>query len=406
MLTGKKIGLFITGGIASYKMAELTRQLIKKGAVVRVVMSKAATEFISPLTFQILTKQAVLVDTFDEKNPEVVQHIEMADWLDMAVVTPTTGNIIAKMANGLADEIVSTTLLAVDKARLIVPAMNTKMYANPATQNNLNKLKSYGDYIMEPETGFLAEGYEGKGRLPELEAIVQMIELVMARQSYPQLLANKKVVISVGPTKERIDPVRFITNDSSGKMGYAMATAASWLGADVTLVSSVQQLRQPPLTQLIPFESALELQEVMTKASEDADYVMMVAAVSDYRVAQQSDQKIKKQNNQSDHLTIDLIENPDILKGLAENKGEKVMIGFAAETEKLLEYAQAKLKKKNADWIIANQVGHNKATGFNADNNQVTLLSTTGAQHPLPLLSKLETALEAWKIIAQTPLNK
>lgn len=406
MLTGKKIGLFITGGIASYKMAELTRQLIKKGAVVRVVMSKAATEFISPLTFQILTKQAVLVDTFDEKNPEVVQHIEMADWLDMAVVTPATGNIIAKMANGLADEIVSTTLLAVDKARLIVPAMNTKMYANPATQNNLNKLKSYGDYIMEPETGFLAEGYEGKGRLPELEAIVQMIELVMARQSYPQLLANKKVVISVGPTKERIDPVRFITNDSSGKMGYAMATAASWLGADVTLVSSVQQLRQPPLTQLIPFESALELQEVMTKASEDADYVMMVAAVSDYRVAQQSDQKIKKQNNQSDHLTIDLIENPDILKGLAENKGEKVMIGFAAETEKLLEYAQAKLKKKNADWIIANQVGHNKATGFNADNNQVTLLSATGAQHPLPLLSKLETALEAWQIIAQTPLNK
>lgn len=406
MLTGKKIGLFITGGIASYKMAELARQLIKKGAVVRVVMSKAATEFISPLTFQILTKQAVLVDTFDEKNPEVVQHIEMADWLDMAVVAPATGNIIAKMANGLADEIVSTTLLAVDKARLIVPAMNTKMYANPATQNNLNKLKSYGDYIMEPETGFLAEGYEGKGRLPELEAIVQMIELVMARQSYPQLLANKKVVISVGPTKERIDPVRFITNDSSGKMGYAMATAASWLGADVTLVSSVQQLRQPPLTQLIPFESALELQEVMTKASEDADYVMMVAAVSDYRVAQQSDQKIKKQNNQSDHLTIDLIENPDILKGLAENKGEKVMIGFAAETEKLLEYAQAKLKKKNADWIIANQVGHNKATGFNADNNQVTLLSATGAQHPLPLLSKLETALEAWKIIAQTPLNK
>lgn len=406
MLTGKKIGLFITGGIASYKMAELARQLIKKGAVVRVVMSKAATEFISALTFQILTKQAVLVDTFDEKNPEVVQHIEMADWLDMAVVAPATGNIIAKMANGLADEIVSTTLLAVDKARLIVPAMNTKMYANPATQNNLNKLKSYGDYIMEPETGFLAEGYEGKGRLPELEAIVQMIELVMARQSYPQLLANKKVVISVGPTKERIDPVRFITNDSSGKMGYAMATAASWFGADVTLVSSVQQLRQPQLTQLIPFESALELQEVMTKASEDADYVMMVAAVSDYRVAQQSDQKIKKQNNQSDHLTIDLIENPDILKGLAENKGEKVMIGFAAETEKLLEYAQAKLKKKNADWIIANQVGHNKATGFNADNNQVTLLSATGAQHPLPLLSKLETALEAWQIIAQTPLNK
>lgn len=406
MLTGKKIGLFITGGIASYKMAELARQLIKKGAVVRVVMSKAATEFISALTFQILTKQAVLVDTFDEKNPEVVQHIEMADWLDMAVVAPATGNIIAKMANGLADEIVSTTLLAVDKARLIVPAMNTKMYANPATQNNLNKLKSYGDYIMEPETGFLAEGYEGKGRLPELEAIVQMIELVMARQTYPQLLANKKVVISVGPTKERIDPVRFITNDSSGKMGYAMTTAASWLGADVTLVSSVQQLRQPQLTQLIPFESALELQEVMTKASEDADYVMMVAAVSDYRVAQQSDQKIKKQNNQSDHLTIDLIENPDILKGLAENKGEKVMIGFAAETEKLLEYAQAKLKKKNADWIIANQVGHNKATGFNADNNQVTLLSATGAQHPLPLLSKLETALEAWQIIAQTPLNK
>ncbi|UUX33702.1 bifunctional phosphopantothenoylcysteine decarboxylase/phosphopantothenate--cysteine ligase CoaBC [Fundicoccus culcitae] len=406
MLRDKHIGIFITGGIASYKIPELARQLIKKGAMVRVVMSKAATEFITPLTMQILTKQAVLVDVFDEKNPASVQHVEMADWVDMAVVVPATANIIAKMANGIADEIVSTTLLAVNKPRLIVPAMNTKMYDNPATQNNLETLAGYGDYIMEPETGFLAEGYEGKGRLPELGSIVQMIEFLMAKHSYPQLLANKKVVISAGATKERIDPVRYITNDSSGKMGYAMATAATWLGADVTLVSSTQRLTAPINTHVIPFENALELQTAMETEAKQADYVMMVAAVSDYRVAHPQEQKIKKQHHQSNQLTLELIENPDILKGLAAQKNQQIMIGFAAETENLIEHAQAKLQRKKVDWIIANQVGKNHQTGFNTDDNQVTLLSANGERFPLPLMSKLETALAAWQIIAQTPLNK
>lgn len=397
MLKNKKIGLFITGGIASYKMAELTRQLIKKGAQVRVVMSQSAQEFITPLTLQILTKHHVLVDTFDEYDPASVQHIEMADWCDLAIVAPATANSLAKMANGLADDIVSSVLLAIHCPRLIVPAMNTNMYHNPATQRNLAVLAADGYHLMEPDTGFLAEGYVGKGRLPELERIVEKAELVMAQASLPQVLLGKKVLVTAGGTIERIDPVRYISNDSSGKMGYAMARAASWLGAEVSLVSTKKGLAVPLGISVTYVESAQEMLAAIDAVFEQLDYVVKAAAVSDYRVANAHQEKMKKIDT-GDKTTIELVENPDILAGLGAKKTHQVVIGFAAETQNLLQYAAAKLTKKQADWIIANDVSQ-AGSGFNVDTNRVTLLGKNHQQHSLEQLSKLETALEVWKLM-------
>lgn len=393
MLSGKKIGLLITGGIAAYKMAEFSRQLIKKGAIVRVVMSQAATEFISPLTLQTLTGHPVLIDTFDEKDPSVVQHIHMADWCDYVVVAPATANILAKMAHGLADDIVSTTLLAVTGPRLIVPAMNTHMYQNPATQANINKLKSYGYQVMTPAYGFLAEGYEGIGRLPDLSHILATLEALIAQHELPQVLADKKILISAGGTKERIDPVRYITNDSSGKMGYALAQAAQYFGGQVKLVSTTDQLPLPYGVEKLSVSSAQDLYDTMTDQVGWADMVIMAAAVSDYRLAQPSDQKIKKEPGQSG-LQLDLIENPDILKTLGQmRRPEQVLVGFAAETHRVLEFAQAKLAKKKADWIIANDVS-DQTIGFNSDENQVTLINRHGDQIALDRGNKLQVALQ------------
>ncbi|HFI0464318.1 TPA: bifunctional phosphopantothenoylcysteine decarboxylase/phosphopantothenate--cysteine ligase CoaBC [Streptococcus suis] len=393
MLSGKKIGLFVTGGIAAYKMAEFSRQLIKKGATVRVVMSQAATEFISPLTLQTLTGHPVLIDTFDEKDPSVVQHIHMADWCDYVVVAPATANILAKMAHGLADDIVSTTLLAVTGPRLIVPAMNTHMYQNPATQANINKLKSYGYKVMTPAYGFLAEGYEGIGRLPDLSHILATLEALIAQHELPQVLAAKKILISAGGTKERIDPVRYISNDSSGKMGYALAQAAQYLGGQVKLVSTTDQLPLPYGVEKLSVSSAQNLYDTMTDQVGWADMVIMAAAVSDYRLAQARDQKIKKEPGQSG-LQLDLIENPDILKTLGQmRRPEQVLVGFAAETHRVLEFAQAKLAKKKADWIIANDVS-DQSIGFNSDENQVTLINRHGNQIALDRGNKLQVALQ------------
>ena len=397
MLEKVKIGVFVMGGIAAYKVPELVRQLIKKGAQVQVAMTQSAQEFVTPLTLQVLTKRPVLTHTFDEREPSQVQHVAMADWCDLALVVPATANGLAKMAHGLADDVVTTTLLAVTAPVLVVPAMNVHMYENPATQRNLAQLRADGLTIMEPDTGFLAEGYEGKGRLPELHRIVAQVERLYARTHLPQSLAGKQVIVSAGGTRERIDPVRYISNDSSGKMGYAMAQAADWLGGTVTLVSTTQSLLPPEGVQVQEVASAQELAQAMTAHYDQMDYVVMAAAVSDYRVKQPHDQKIKKVAGQTDwHL--DLVENPDILAQLGQTKRQQVLIGFAAETQNLLEHARAKLSKKGADWLIANDVS-NPAIGFNSDKNQVYVLGAQGQEVLLPQQSKTSLALAAWQVI-------
>ncbi len=397
MLENVKIGVFGMGGIAAYKVPELVRQLIKKGAQVQVAMTQSAQEFVTPLTLQVLTKRPVLTHTFDEREPSQVQHVAMADWCDLALVVPATANGLAKMAHGLADDVVTTTLLAVTAPILVVPAMNVHMYENPATQRNLAQLRADGLTIMEPDTGFLAEGYEGKGRLPELQRIVAQVERLYARTHLPQSLAGKQVLVSAGGTRERIDPVRYISNDSSGKMGYAMAQAADWLGATVTLVSTTQSLLPPEGVQVQQVASAQELAQAMTAHYDQMDYVVMAAAVSDYRVKQPHDQKIKKVAGQTD-WQLDLVENPDILAQLGQTKRQQVLIGFAAETQNLLEHARAKLSKKGADWLIANDVS-NPAIGFNSDKNQVYVLGAQGQEVLLPQQSKTSLALAAWQVI-------
>lgn len=397
MLENVKIGVFVMGGIAAYKVPELVRQLIKKGAQVQVAMTQSAQEFVTPLTLQVLTKRPVLTHTFDEREPSQVQHVAMADWCDLALVVPATANGLAKMAHGLADDVVTTTLLAVTAPILVVPAMNVHMYENPATQRNLAQLRADGLTIMEPDTGFLAEGYEGKGRLPELHRIVAQVERLYARTHLPQSLAGKQVIVSAGGTRERIDPVRYISNDSSGKMGYAMAQAADWLGATVTLVSTSQSLLPPEGVQVHEVASAQELAQAMTSYYDQMDYVVMAAAVSDYRVKHPHDQKIKKVAGQTD-WQLDLVENPDILAQLGQTKRQQVLIGFAAETQNLLEHARAKLSKKGADWLIANDVS-NPAIGFNSDKNQVYVLGAQGQEVLLPQQSKTSLALAAWQVI-------
>lgn len=397
MLENVKIGVFVMGGIAAYKVPELVRQLIKKGAQVQVAMTQSAQEFVTPLTLQVLTKHQVLTHTFDEREPSQVQHVAMADWCDLALVVPATANGLAKLAHGLADDVVTTTLLAVTAPLLVVPAMNVHMYENPATQRNLAQLRADGLTIMEPDTGFLAEGYEGKGRLPELHRIVAQVERLYARTHLPQSLAGKQVIVSAGGTRERIDPVRYISNDSSGKMGYAMAQAADWLGATVTLVSTTQSLLPPEGVQVQEVASAQELAQAMTAHYDQMDYVVMAAAVSDYRVKHPHDQKIKKVAGQTD-WQLDLVENPDILAQLGQTKRQQVLIGFAAETQNLLEHARAKLSKKGADWLIANDVS-NPAIGFNSDKNQVYVLGAQGQEVLLPQQSKTSLALAAWQVI-------
>lgn len=397
MLENVKIGVFVMGGIAAYKVPELVRQLIKKGAQVQVAMTQSAQEFVTPLTLQVLTKRPVLTHTFDEREPSQVQHVAMADWCDLALVVPATANGLAKMAHGLADDVVTTTLLAVTAPILVVPAMNVHMYENPATQRNLAQLQADGLTIMEPDTGFLAEGYEGKGRLPELHRIVAQVERLYARTHLPQSLAGKQVIVSAGGTRERIDPVRYISNDSSGKMGYAMAQAADWLGATVTLVSTTHSLLPPEGVQVQQVTSAQELAQAMTAHYDQMDYVVMAAAVSDYRVKHPHDQKIKKVAGQTD-WQLDLVANPDILAQLGQTKRQQVLIGFAAETQNLLEHARAKLSKKGADWLIANDVS-NPAIGFNSDKNQVYVLGAQGQEVLLPQQSKISLALAAWQVI-------
>ena len=400
MWKGKNVTVFVTGGIAAFKAATLVRLFVKEGAKVSVAMTKSACEFITPLTFQVLTKNKVYLDTFDEDEANKVQHIHLADQTDVAIVVPATANTIAKMANGIADNFVTSTLLATTAPIYVVPAMNEHMWENPATVRNVKQLVEDGKIVIEPATGFLAEGYNGKGRLPEPEEIFEQVTFFESRREYKSPLEGKTILITAGGTKERIDPVRYISNDSSGKMGYALAKAASILGAKVQLVSTTKQLKVPYGVQVTYVESALEMHDAVTQLFPKTDIAVMVAAVSDYYVANRSNEKIKKQQNESG-LMLELLENPDILKKLGHSKREgQVVIGFAAETTNVLEYAKAKLEKKKADVIIANDV-LNSRIGFNSDHHQVTVLTKDGHIVNLPENSKEELALNIWESLIE-----
>lgn len=395
MLNQKKVAVYVTGGIAAYKALLFVRLLIKEGAQVKVAMTQSACQFVSPLTFQVLTKEKVMVDTFDENDPSVVQHIYFADWTELAIVIPATANTIAKIAHGIADNFVTSALLATTAPKVIVPAMNEHMWENPATLRNCVQLQKDGVFIIEPSVGFLAEGYSGKGRLPEPEEVLQQIKELNLFEEEDKSLFGKKVLITAGGTKERIDPVRYISNDSSGKMGYALADDAIKKGAEVVLISATTTLPVPIGVKMEYVESAREMQEKVLNHFSSVDIAIMVAAVSDYRVKEPATQKMKKIDDE-DEFTLTLVKNPDILKQLGSlKKEEQIVIGFAAETHQVIEFAKQKLVKKNADFIIANDVS-DQSIGFGSDMHQVTILSKTGEEILLPKVSKQLLAKEIW----------
>ena len=395
MLNQKKVAVYVTGGIAAYKALLFVRLLIKEGAQVKVAMTQSACQFVSPLTFQVLTKEKVMVDTFDENDPSVVQHIHFADWTELAIVIPATANTIAKIAHGIADNFVTSALLATTAPKVIVPAMNEHMWENPTTLRNCAQLQKDGVIMIEPSEGFLAEGYLGKGRLPEPEEVLQQIKELNLFEEEDKSLFGKKVLITAGGTKERIDPVRYISNDSSGKMGYALAEDAVKKGAEVILISATTALPIPNGVKMEYVESAREMQEKVLNHFSSVDIAIMVAAVSDYRVKEPATQKIKKTDDK-DEITLTLVKNPDILKQLGSLKKEgQTVIGFAAETHQVIEFAKQKLVKKNADFIIANDVS-DQSIGFGSDMHQVTILSKNGEEILLPKVSKHLLAKEIW----------
>ena len=395
MLNQKKVAVYVTGGIAAYKALLFVRLLIKEGAQVKVAMTQSACQFVSPLTFQVLTKEKVMVETFDENDSSVVQHIHFADWTELAIVIPATANTIAKIAHGIADNFVTSALLATTAPKVIVPAMNEHMWENPATLRNCVQLQKDGVIMIEPSEGFLAEGYLGKGRLPEPEEVLLQIKEMNLFEQEEQPLLGKKVLITAGGTKERIDPVRYISNDSSGKMGYALAEDAVKKGAEVILISATTALPVPKSVKIEYVESARQMQEKVLNHFSSVDIAIMVAAVSDYRVKEPATQKMKKTDDE-DEITLTLVKNPDILKKLGSLKKEgQTVIGFAAETHQVIEFAKQKLVKKNADFIIANDVS-DQSIGFGSDMHQVTILSKTGEEILLPKVSKQLLAKEIW----------
>lgn len=388
MVSGKKILLCVSGGIAVYKAAALTSKLVQAGAEVKVIMSDSAMEFISPLTFQALSRNDVFYHTFDEKNPKVIAHIELADWADLVLVAPATANIIGKLANGIADNMLTTTLLATTAKVWIAPAMNVHMYDHPAVKKNIQTLYDYGYQFIEPSEGFLACGYVGKGRLEEPEKIVDLIKRHFEKIKLGQPLRDVNVLITAGPTREKIDPVRYFTNHSSGKMGYAIAEVAEKLGANVTLISGPTALKPPEFVKTIYIESAQEMYERVLEYYPHTDVVIKSAAVADYRPINTYDQKLKKQ---ADALHIEMEKTTDILKELGFLKKHQLLVGFAAETNNVDEYAKNKLETKNLDLIVANNVA-SKGAGFGTDTNIVTIYDRNLERIELPLMSKHEVA--------------
>lgn len=385
-LTGKKIVLGVSGGIAVYKAVDLVSRLRKKGAEVKVVMTEAATKFVTPLTFRELSANPVVVSMWGEVHEFNVEHIALACWADLFVVAPATANIIAKMATGIADDMLSTTLLATPAQIVICPAMNTNMYEHPITKANLQKLLDLGYKVLPAAEGHLACGTSGAGRLPEPQAIVEYLEqTIVAAQD----LAGLNILVTAAGTREAIDPVRYISNHSSGKMGYAIAQAAIARGAQVTLISGPSNLAVPAKANFVHVESAKAMHAAALEYFSKADIVIKAAAVADYRPKEVSSQKIKKQADAN--LTIVLEKNPDILADLGQKKTKQFLVGFAAETNDLISNAQEKLRKKNLDMIVANDVTLSGA-GFNADTNIVKLLYPDGEICSLEQMSKTKVA--------------
>ncbi|MCI4623680.1 bifunctional phosphopantothenoylcysteine decarboxylase/phosphopantothenate--cysteine ligase CoaBC [Priestia megaterium] len=398
MMKGKRILLCVSGGIAVYKAAALTSKLVQAGAEVKVMMTASACEFVTPLTFQALSRNPVYTDTFDEKDPSVIAHIDLADWPDLILVAPATANMIGKIANGLADDMISTTLLAATAPVWIAPAMNVHMYDHPAVKKNMSTLSSFGYSFVEPGEGYLACGYVGKGRLEEPETIVSLIGSYFSQASHTQkILEGVNVLVTAGPTVERIDPVRFFTNRSTGKMGYALAEQAAKLGASVTLVTGPTNLEYPKGVQVVQIESAQQMLEAVMQRYHEADVVIKSAAVADYRPKHVFDQKMKKQPGEA---VLELERTTDILRTLGERKEHQLLVGFAAETEQVGEYAQKKLASKNLDMIVANNVT-TEGAGFGTDTNIVTLYKRSGESKELPILSKHDVATEVLKEVKE-----
>ncbi|GAB1778156.1 bifunctional phosphopantothenoylcysteine decarboxylase/phosphopantothenate--cysteine ligase CoaBC [Priestia megaterium] len=397
-MKGKRILLCVSGGIAVYKAAALTSKLVQAGAEVKVMMTASACEFVTPLTFQALSRNPVYTDTFDEKDPSVIAHIDLADWPDLILVAPATANMIGKIANGLADDMISTTLLAATAPVWIAPAMNVHMYDHPAVKKNMSTLSSFGYSFVEPGEGYLACGYVGKGRLEEPETIVSLIGSYFSQASHTQkILEGVNVLVTAGPTVERIDPVRFFTNRSTGKMGYALAEQAAKLGASVTLVTGPTNLEYPKGVQVVQIESAQQMLEAVMQRYHEADVVIKSAAVADYRPKHVFDQKMKKQPGEA---VLELERTTDILRTLGERKEHQLLVGFAAETEQVDEYAQKKLASKNLDMIVANNV-MTEGAGFGTDTNIVTLYKRSGESKELPILSKHDVATEVLKEVKE-----
>ncbi len=385
MLTGKTIILGVTGSIAAYKAANLASLLKKQHADVHVILTKNGAQFITPVTFETLTGNKCLTDTFDRNFQFNVEHVELAKRADLAIVAPASANTAAKLAHGLADDMLTTTFLACTCPKLIAPAMNTRMYENPVTQDNLQTLKNYGWTLIEPESGRLACGDEGKGKFPDEQRIVEYILNEIARKKD---MKGLRVLVTAGPTIEALDPVRFLSNHSSGKMGYALAKVCCERGADVTLVSGKTQLTPPVGVELVPVVSAQEMYDAVTRRAVDQDVVIMAAAVADYRPASVSEQKIKKSG---DDLNLPLERTQDILAALGSNKPEnQILCGFAMETEDMVAHAREKLERKHLDLIAANNVKV-KGAGFGTDTNVITLISEN-AETELELMSKEEAA--------------
>ena len=385
MLTGKTIVLGVTGGIAAYKSANLASMLIKLHADVHVIMTQNATKFITPMTFETLTNNKCIVDTFDRNFSFDVKHVSLAKRGDLFVVAPCTANVIGKLAHGICDDMLTTTMLATRAPKLIAPAMNTGMWENPILQDNLTKLKGYGYHIIDPIIGRLACGDTGTGKMQAEEVIVEHILSFMAKEKD---LAGKRYLITAGPTQEAIDPVRYITNHSSGKMGYAIAKMARLRGAHVTLVSGPVNIKPFCGVDVVPVKSAADMFEAVTSRSAEADVVIMCSAVADYTPAVYADQKVKKHDGE---LTIELKRTQDILGWLGEHKpANQTLVGFSMETENLIENSRAKLLKKHAQLICANSIAGGN-TGFAVDTNKVTLISSQEVKE-LPLCSKEETA--------------
>lgn len=385
MLKGKNVLLCVSGGIAAYKSATIASMLVKLGATVNTIMTENATKFIAPLTFETLTKTKCITDTFNRDFEFDVKHISLAKAADIIVVAPATANTIAKLAHGIADNMLTSTVIASTAKKLVVPSMNTNMLENPITQDNIKLLEHYGFLVMQSAEGLLACGDTGKGKMPEPEDIVEEIVYQIA---FEKDLAGKKVLVTAGPTRESIDPVRFITNHSTGKMGYALAKAAALRGADVTLVTGHTALKAPRGVETVNIDSAEDLFRAVTERADSCDFIFKAAAVADYTPVSVADQKIKKQDGD---MSIPLKRTEDTLKYLgAHKRAGQVLCGFSMETENVLENSKAKLAKKNIDMIVANSL-RTEGAGFGTDTNVVSLITLDSCEE-LPIMSKFDAA--------------